>query len=38
VPCKMPGSLVDIQKEYDSVPFGCQEERGEAKTDQGAAL
>src|ERR1022692_126335 len=26
VPWRMPGSLVDIQEEYDSVPFGCQEE------------
>src|ERR1035438_10451814 len=26
VPWRMPGSLVDIQKEYGSVPFGCQEE------------
>src|ERR1039457_4294227 len=26
VPWRMPGSLVDIQEEYDAVPFGCQEE------------
>src|ERR1017187_208700 len=26
VPWRMPGSLVDIQEEYGSVPFGCQEE------------